>query len=250
MKPKRSYFICKTNRTGSQLLCEALRSTGIAGQPNEHLYIGEKSNYHKAYGTRTGEELLAKIVELGSTPNGVLGLCVELPKIEVLAFVRQVKGQDLPFESLPDLLRSLFPDPKYIWLTRRNVVRQAVSWWKACQSEVWHASADEKTPQATRTPEYNYEAIDQLVSEVVMREAAWEEYFSMACVQPLTVVYEDFVAQPRETVAQILEFLEIPYSNPLPDWTPRNVKLADATSEEWVQRYRKEKQRRWETVGW
>jgi len=146
MKPKRSYFVCKTNRTGSQLLCEALRFTGIAGQPNEHLYIGEKSDYYKAYGTRTGEELLAKIVELGSTPNGVFGLCVELPKTEALAFIRQVIRQDFPFESLPDLLRSLFPDPKYIWLTRRNVVRQAVSWWKASQSGIWHTNADEEPP--------------------------------------------------------------------------------------------------------
>jgi len=43
-----------------------------------------------------------------------------------------------------------------------------------------------------------------------MREAAWEEYFSMAGVQPLTVVYEDFVVRPQETVAQILEFFRDP----------------------------------------
>src|SRR5919204_6001172 len=34
--PSRSYLICATPRSGSTLLCEALKSTGVAGVPDEY----------------------------------------------------------------------------------------------------------------------------------------------------------------------------------------------------------------------
>ncbi len=37
MKPHTSYFIFASPRSGSSLLCEALKNTGIAGNPDEHL---------------------------------------------------------------------------------------------------------------------------------------------------------------------------------------------------------------------
>ncbi|MGZ5376146.1 MAG: Stf0 family sulfotransferase, partial [Solirubrobacterales bacterium] len=36
MKPARSYLVCATPRSGSTLLCEALKSTGVAGRPEEY----------------------------------------------------------------------------------------------------------------------------------------------------------------------------------------------------------------------
>ena len=41
MKPRLSYTIWFSQRTGSTVLCKALESTGIAGKPNEWLYTGD-----------------------------------------------------------------------------------------------------------------------------------------------------------------------------------------------------------------
>src|SRR6202012_4005781 len=35
ISPARSYLICATQRSGSTLLCELLKSTGVAGRPEE-----------------------------------------------------------------------------------------------------------------------------------------------------------------------------------------------------------------------
>src|SRR6201991_2549603 len=35
-QPNRSYLVCATPRSGSTLLCEALKSTGVAGRPEEY----------------------------------------------------------------------------------------------------------------------------------------------------------------------------------------------------------------------
>ena len=36
MKPTRSYIVCATPRSGSTLVCKALRDTGVAGRPEEY----------------------------------------------------------------------------------------------------------------------------------------------------------------------------------------------------------------------
>ena len=35
-RPAVSYLLCSTPRTGSSLLCDALRATGVAGRPEEY----------------------------------------------------------------------------------------------------------------------------------------------------------------------------------------------------------------------
>ena len=36
MTPERSYLVCATPRSGSTLVCKALRDTGVAGRPEEY----------------------------------------------------------------------------------------------------------------------------------------------------------------------------------------------------------------------
>lgn len=83
-----------------------------------------------------------------------------------------------------------------------------------------------------------------------MREAGIQEFFSEAGIVPLTVVYEDFVADFEATVRRVLDFLEIPGRDSVDIPPMRLQKLADDTSEEWVQRFRRELQSDWKYKGW
>ena len=65
----------------------------------------------------------------------------------------------------------------------------------------------------------------------------------------MTVVYEDFIANYDETVTATLDFLGLPHAQPGP-LPARYEKIADALSEEWVQRYRSERQKTWGSAAW
>ena len=78
-----------------------------------------------------------------------------------------------------------------------------------------------------------------------MRECVAQDFFESGHIIPLTVVYEDFIADYEGTVKRILEFLEISYETSLLIAPPAYEKLADEISERWVQRYRREKQMGW-----
>ena len=252
MKPNLSYTIWFSQRTGSTLLCKALESTGIAGIPNEWLYNPDGQKLLSYYNQNNYGDLQAHLWRLGSTPNGVFGVksgMYEPYLSHILDMLRQFPGCPQVVYPRATIWHHAWPNGRHIFMTRRNKVRLAVSWWKAIQTQEWHREerTGVTTPDLSKT--YSFEAIDHLFNECSMREAGIQAFFSEARIAPLTIVYEDFIQAYEETIRQILRFLELD-TDVVEVSLPNYTKLADEISEEWVQRYRKEKQRGWSNQGW
>jgi trehalose 2-sulfotransferase len=131
-------------------------------------------------------------------------------------------------------------------MTRRNKVRLAVSWWKAIQSEEWHRKTGASPSSRDVRNAYHFEAIDHLLVESCMREAAIQGFFTEGGIVPLTIVYEDFIADYRGTVERVLAFLNLGLSDSMEIAPPFYARLADEHSEQWVQRFRRERQAGWD----
>jgi LPS sulfotransferase NodH len=83
----------------------------------------------------------------------------------------------------------------------------------------------------------------------ILREAALEDFFSEEGIVPLTIVYEDFILDYEGIVMKVLEFLNIPTDN-VNVSPPAFDRIADDVAEQWVQRFRQEIQKDWESVQW
>jgi trehalose 2-sulfotransferase len=152
------------------------------------------------------------------------------------------------FSKLTDVEKvcAFFPNLHGLFLTRRNKIAQAVSWRKAVQNEHYHSTPEKPMPA---TPlKYDFAAIDHLVSEIMMEEAAHQAFLDEMGIIPHTIVYEDFMQDMEGTVRGILDFLGIKESYTFQ--ASRLIKMQDDLSEEWIQRYREEKQANWENVRW
>jgi LPS sulfotransferase NodH len=249
VQPVLSYTIWFSQRTGSTLLCNALQRTGIAGRPGELLLAADLPALYKRHGARTPKELRARIWEAATTPNGVLGLKYGIYEPYFGALLdefRQLEGHD---GTRPGIWENTFPNSRHIFMTRRNKVRLAVSWWKAIQSKEWHRLHGTSPRDADIAELYDFSAIDRLLAESVLREAATQEFFAENEIEPLTIAYEDFVGRYEATVRQIVRWLGLPASAAAVA-PPAYERLADAVSEDWVQRFRREKQARWNARGW
>ena len=131
-------------------------------------------------------------------------------------------------------MSGIFPSLQYIWITRRNKVRQAVSWWKALQTGVWRW-ADDNQPFPKQEAEFDFEAIDGLVPEIVMREASWQEYFASCRVSPCVVVSMRLCTSLRRNSSKSGEIPRYPNSATYLVFGRRKMKSqADTVSEEWV----------------
>lgn len=241
-QPKLSYTIWFSQRTGSTLLNNALASTGVAGDPCEWLQFqfNDPSTFKR--------EDLERKWQYGTTPNGVFGLKTSFKQKWIDAFRTMF---ELPHHATrAEVWSTAFPNCyKHIYMTRRNKVRLAVSWWRAIVSGEWHRKFGEKPQEHDIADKYNFEAINHLIFQSTMCEAAIEDFFSESNIIPLTIVYEDFIQDYEGTVMKVLEFLDIPTDN-VNIAPPALDKLADDVAEQWVQRFREESQKGWENIRW
>jgi LPS sulfotransferase NodH len=239
MKPKISYVICAVQRSGSFLLCEALKNTSLAGVPEEYFLNNEEGwedgTWARQHGVKTRADYLNLVFEKGTTPNGVFGT-----KVMWNYFLTMVKNlQELPaYQGMeaPQLMASLFPNVHYIWIVRRDKVRQAVSWAKAGQTDVYGWPKGE-TPVPKREPFFDFEFMDLLHNLIIEGEVCWQSFFEACGVQPFKVEYENLVEAYEPTALRILDYLKVSYPKNLAFGERRLQKQADALNEAWVKKY-------------
>jgi len=248
MNPKISYVICATQRSGTHFLGEALQSTGTAGDPDEYLICdqngrlqNEQGNIAQIYGKKTLEEFHQLVLELGSTPNGVFGITIMWNYFYKIRRNYQHLSQYQGLDAA-EFMDTLLLSPKYIWLIRRDKMRQAVSWAKASQTGIWSRPKD-ITLVPKREPVFDFLLIDHFYREILTGEAGWANFFQSNDIEPLKIIYEDAVEAYEQTVFDILDYLEISYSDELTFRERRLQKQANRLNEEWADRYRRMKQR-------
>jgi len=187
--PTRSYLVCATQRSGSTLVCQALKETGVAGVPEEFFEAlahsgrprrpveyfagvddasiltmlgererrgGEDPQPRSPLWSRTAyDRYLEWTFEQGTTANGVYGAKMMWNYFgDFVSLLRNVpEYRDVP---LAGLLQTVFPDLTFVRVVRANKVRQAVSLWKAIQTATWRQNQpqDEPTPEDTDVPPY------------------------------------------------------------------------------------------------
>jgi trehalose 2-sulfotransferase len=243
MKPTLSYTIWFTQRTGSTLLYLALESTGVAGVPKEWLQQMEPE--------ATGIKEIEQMWKEGTSPNGVFGLKDSMQFAHNDKWISSFKKAfRLPDDlSRPQVWEAAFPGSKYIFMTRRNKVRLAVSWWRAIVSGEWHRSHGYKPTVEDISDKYSFDAINHLLMESVLREAAIEEFIAEGGITPLTIVYEDFIQNYEATVLEVLTYLGI-QTEGVQVAPPKLDQIADDIAEQWVQRFREERQADWDKRAW
>jgi trehalose 2-sulfotransferase len=236
----------------------------VAGNPEEYFWDDALPAWYKRWEISTFAAFLERMLVEGTTPNGVFGVKVFAGDYleDFLKHVRKLPQYSDLRLSVPALMSGIFPNLRCVWLTRRDKVRQAVSWWIAFQTRVWavrnrneeratlqvlQSVRNLEAPQIRRQePGYSFEKIDSLVQEIVRREAEWQKYFTEGGIKPLTVVYEDFAQCDEATTLQILLYLGIDVPRNLGSRKRILQKQADVFSEEFVRRYLEEKKTGWE----
>lgn len=216
-----SYWICFTPRSGSEFISDLLRRTGKAGNPDELFWVHRDILFEKII---TYDELFRcvhRIVAAGSSENGIFSV--------------KIATDHVP--SLKDYYALTSPLPKCVLVSRRDKVRQAVSWAMAKQTNVWwQSSADASEVEV----EYRREEIEALIGHISKEEARWEAFFSSMGIQPLRIWYEEFIQQPQHALRDVLDFIGVSAveCDALPE--PALVRQANGVSESWVRRYRAE----------
>ena len=137
-----------------------------------------------------------------------------------------------------DVLNRAFGHTIYVFLKRKDVVAQAVSWVRAEQTGLWHKGDGRVRPEPLgRKPRFDYDEIRRIVYTIEEHNEEWLKWHRKAGVVPHEVSYEDLDNDPIGVIRDILDFLglELP---PNRNVEAPNVRLADALNDRWIKRYR------------
>jgi len=181
------------------------------------------------------DELVEEALRRGTTENGVLGTKIMWAYFRDFVRLarrtpglRNVRPCGVPAAVLPNLRR-------FVWIRRRDTTRQAVSLWKALQTQKWRRDSDEEVGgQGLR---FSFAAVDHLKLRIDEHNAAWQSFFDGCGVEPLEVVYEELVEDYEGTLLRVLGGIGIPVPENFAVVEPRMKRQADELSEEWVRLY-------------
>jgi LPS sulfotransferase NodH len=258
-----SYLVCATPRSGSTLLCQLLDQTGIAGHPEEYFealrHSGLPRRPHEYFDPERHANIIERLafrempdaapapnalwqpetydrylewsIEQGTTPNGVFGAKVMWGYLGDFAqLLRGIEG--LAGLPIPELLNRVFPGLRYIQITRKDKFRQAISLWRAVQTQAWRQDAD-RSASTTAEPQFSFRAINYLVRLLTAHDASWDAYFLGLGHQPLKITYEDLAGDPEPVIRDILTQFGIPAPANLEISAPRLKIQSDELSEQW-----------------
>jgi LPS sulfotransferase NodH len=220
MVQQRGYAICTQPRSGSNLLCQVLSSTDQLGTPLEYFNGPGRRALGLPDFPDAPELQIEAVLRLGATPNGVYA--VKLFASQFAAFSRQLRWMDL----LPNL--------HFVYLTRDDLLGQAISWARALQTEQYRS-----TQPAKRLAVYDADLIRSRLMMIVRECAQWEAFFARTGIEPLRIVYERFLEDRSSYMGRVANLVAV--ENPVVD--QRKVDLViqrDAVTEQWKQRFRAE----------
>jgi LPS sulfotransferase NodH len=266
-RPAHSYLVCATPRSGSTLLCKSLEATGVAGTPEEYFEAKRESgapargsdylwdapgvdlqqllgddpqppapDYSALAGGEDYREHLRRTLENGTGENGVFGAKIMWGHREdFLPLVRSLEE----LKELPEreLYEALFPNLTYIWVRRGDTVRQAVSLWKAIQTQSWRAGQE---GGREREPVYSFEALHHLRRMLERNDTAWGRWFEERGVSPVVLEYERIASDPASAVSAVLGRIGVQPPAGF-DPQPRLKQQSDSLSDDWVARYFRER---------
>jgi trehalose 2-sulfotransferase len=243
--PRLAYLVCATHRSGSNLLCQSLWHTERAGFPQEA--------FSPKWATRAADEhqlgvapeqsfygYVRRLMEVRQTENGVFGAKIMWKH---LAHFRTEIERDASWPGKPglsdaDLLRSVFPQLRCIWMRRRDAVRQAISLVKAKQTNIYNSMqlAHRESPDPS-TLAFDFAAIDKEVRRFRKEDESWGKMLKASGLPIYEVIYEEFPQNFDRTVRDLLRFLGETVPDDYAAKKAAYERQSDSVNDEWYDRY-------------
>jgi len=228
--PGRAYLLASVPRAGSTYFSHLLWRTGCLGAPLEYLNFLPGSPYAFAHARPVEQTALWRsLLHRRTSPNGVFRLkCFSLQLREL--------QRDNP-SLLLEVFAAGFPrdrPARVVRLKRRDPVAHAVSYARAALSGVWRK---EQEAAATRTVDYSNQAVDEARVLLDRQEADWDMLLNEMRVDPLTLWYEDVVAEPDGAVRHVASYLNVTVDPAAAVAIPEVERQAQEDSKRWTEQY-------------
>jgi LPS sulfotransferase NodH len=198
------YLLAFSNRTGSNLLAEYLRSTSVFDGFREQLNHDVVSQLSARLEAKSFPDYFESVTQKYGSKNAIYGFKASWAQIMMLLRCR-----------IPQMYNGV----RIIHIVRADPLAQAVSYSIAYQTKLW---TSEHKGEPGVTPKFDFEDIARRLEGVLFSAEAVALISSLFEIPRVRIQYEDLVANPVATMRKIGEFSGHDFSA----WVPNQPVLS------------------------
>ena len=175
---------------------------GPAANISPRYWPAMESNFEEYFNPRSAVSRGRSIAEGQSPAEFIITLCQRLPN-RIFCTKEGVHSLMPLFEvgELPEHIA----DWHFIYLTRRNIVRQAISLLLAEETGQWRH--DIEPMSALRPDALSFAAVARRIEQIFVARDLAQRFFTVFDIAPLEICYEDLIVSPGECLARFVEFV-------------------------------------------
>lgn len=215
-------IIASTARSGSHMLGHSLYKTGSFGFPLEYANPTNVPEWMKRLKTNTFIETLNRIQRIRTSPNGVFSIKIHYSHLKT-------------FGGFNKLIQ-IFPNARFILLSRNDILRQAVSLSFAKKTGVWISGQKPKNV----SPTYSYKHVDQCLREIICKTASWKYKLASSGSTYIELSFEEVQKDLNTSIRRIANFMDIELVNGLIPNLPPTKKQHSIKKNEWIDKFTSE----------
>ena len=193
--PEHRIVICSSPRSGSYLLCRQMINAGL-GIPHEYFRSRTVEALAARYGVdpRDDAAYIDALEARRTTANGMFAAKIQWPQLEQHPHARE---------------RLLERADQIVFLYRRDVIAQAVSWQISLATGFWSFDAT-PGPRVAEVSLDDGELALKLARTLVTQNRAWEELLAKLGRRVLIVPYESLVREQSAFLRQLAADCALP----------------------------------------
>jgi LPS sulfotransferase NodH len=229
-EPIGSYMLATIPRSGSTYCAIRLWETGLLGAPMEYLNFRIMGDLFHRLGYQHDESGLIPtdrvhdywhdVQRLRTSANGIFGY-----KMFTTNYVEISR-------RYPELLDAITPN-FIVYLVRRDLLGQAISYSRAIRSKIWFGGVD-----GAPTVEYDYASIKKCIGLIEEQRKSWERLFRYREINPIRIYYEDLFDSNSVAIQLILSEMMIKPDPSAGLSVPMIQRQTDGVSKEWRERFK------------
>ncbi|HEG0615153.1 TPA: hypothetical protein SB591_001588, partial [Campylobacter coli] len=223
-------ILCSTQRSGSTMVVEDFRNSGVMGNPEEYFIPWQ--------GFKESVDIDKEIdsLFLKGTKHGVFSVKIMANQLQKVNFLLK------NYSSHYDNILELFDGAYWIYIKRNDIIEQAISRYISAKTKVNHAVANkndkhfagnlirENINNYNYGVEYDFNHIMKYIIDIKNENLYWLEFFERNNIHPLILTYEIYSKDIKfNYLNDVANYVHIDYSNKVLE--RKMVKLANKINE-------------------
>lgn len=214
----KSFIICTTQRSGSTLLCETIRYQDQLGLPEENLIyynlpIEQLDDFRIKLKNTSLANALQKLIPHTSSSNNISSIKLMMSTLDKI--LQENEKNTLDSNNVYNIFKENYNNPKFVFLKRRNKIKQAISQAYLLKTNISHTFTKEeslKLKEIKKNIELSISEIIYRFEYILKEELKWKLFFLNNKINPQIIYYEDFLKNKKITLNSLAKFLDIEFN--------------------------------------